>query len=401
MKGHEAQAGIDQSRFAIFLVFLKLGIRSFGGPMAHIAYFREEFVRRRGWLSEERFADLLSLCQFLPGPASSQLGMAIGLSRGGLRGAVAAWLGFTLPSALLLATFALGLREYGADSGTAWVHGLKIAAVAVVAQAIIAMGRALCPDRIRVSIAVAAAGFLLAFPSALGQIVVILMGAGLGRFFLHGSPLSPDAHPPAQVSRKFGLMALLLFGIFLLGLPLIARFSEVPLWKEIEVFYRSGALVFGGGHVVLPLLQAEVVPQGWVSNNDFLAGYGLAQAVPGPLFTFAAYLGAISNVSPSGWGGATVCTVAIFLPAFLLIVAAIPYWESLRRFASIQAAMRGINAAVVGILLAAFYDPLWTTAIQDAWDFAAAVLAFLMLVFWNVPSWAVVGITALVFALQR
>ena len=380
----------------IFVVFLRLGLTSFGGPIAHLGYFREEFVERRRWLDEHAYADLVGLCQFLPGPASSQVGIALGLSRAGILGAIAAFLGFTLPSAILLALFALGMARFGSQLNSGWLHGLKVVAVAVVAQALWGMGKSLASDKTRATLAVASAAVVAIVPSALGQIGVIAACGIVGWAFLRTDTVLPHTSVPVPISRKMG--ALLIGGFFLIlfGLPVIAQGSGAYVIKMFDGFYRSGALVFGGGHVVLPLLQSLVVPAGWVSNDAFLAGYGAAQAVPGPLFTFAAYLGAISAQSPSGWAGATIAVIAIFLPAFLLVAGTMPFWESLRRYAGIKRAMLGINAAVVGLLLAAFYHQVWTSAIHSAADFSLATIAFLLLVFWKWPPWLVVVLAAVV-----
>ena len=379
----------------VFTVFLRLGLTSFGGPIAHLGYFRDEFVHRRKWLSEHAYADLVALCQFLPGPASSQVGIALGLSRSGFLGAVAAWLGFTIPSAVALVLFAIGIAKFGDGLGSGWLHGLKVVAVAVVAQALLGMGRTLCPDARRASFAVGAMALALTFPSALAQVAVIICGGIMGRLLLHRTNDVPHVLISPRLSRVAGAGALFLFFGLLIVLPLVAKVSQVPALQQFETFYRAGALVFGGGHVVLPLLQAEVVPHGWVSNDAFLAGYGAAQAVPGPLFTFASYLGAISGVEPSGWIGAGLCLFAIFLPAFLLIIGVLPFWERLRGYQAMQSAMMGINASVVGLLLAAFYDPVWTSAILSGSDFALAASAFLLLVFWKVAPWFVVVLCAI------
>lgn len=391
---HGGPTETPSSLGSIFWIFLRLGLTSFGGPFAHIGYFRDEFVHRRKWLSEHAYADLVALCQFLPGPASSQVGIALGLGRGGLLGAVVAWAGFTLPSAAALVLFALGIARVSGGLTSDWLHGLKIVAVAVVAQALLAMGKTLCPDRIRASFAVVSASLAIAFPSAIGQIVAIVIGGIAGRMLLHKTTEAPHVLSPVRLSRFAGVTALILFFGLLLLLPVAANSFGIPALQQFETFYRAGSLVFGGGHVVLPLLQAEVVPHGWVTNDAFLAGYGAAQAVPGPLFTFSSYLGAISNVEPSGWLGAGLCLLAIFLPAFLLIVGVLPFWERLRQYKGMQSAMKGINATVVGLLLAAFYSPVWTSAIHRGSDFAIAAVAFLLLVFWRVAPWLVVILTA-------
>lgn len=384
------------SLLSVFWIFLRLGSTSFGGPIAHLGYFRDEFVHRRKWLTEHAYADLVALCQFLPGPASSQVGIALGLGRCGVLGAVAAWLGFTLPSAVALVLFALGVAKFSDSLGAGWLHGLKVVAVAIVAQALLAMGRTLCPDRVRATFAVVAAIIAITFPSALGQMAIILSGGIFGRFLLQKSDEVPHVLPPARLSRFSGAVALALFFGLLVLLPLASKLSREPAIQQFETFYRVGAMVFGGGHVVLPLLQAEVVPHGWVSNDAFLAGYGAAQAVPGPLFTFVSYLGAVSSVQPSGLIGATSCLVAVFFPAFLLIVGVLPFWECLRRYTDMQSVMQGINASVVGLLLAAFYNPVWTSAIHGGSDFILAATAFLLLVFWKVAPWIIVLLSAVV-----
>ncbi|PWT74578.1 MAG: chromate transporter [Proteobacteria bacterium] len=379
----------------VFAAFLKLGLTSFGGPVAHIGYFREEFVARRRWLDEAAYADLVALCQFLPGPASSQVGMSLGVLRAGIPGALAAWFAFTAPSALLLTLFAYGVRAYGSFVNDGILHGLKVVTVAVVAQAVWSMGRTLCPDRTRMTIAALAAGLLLLWPGTLVQIGVIL-AAGLAGWRL----CSPASAPGAQaeripVSRVVATAAAMLFFALLVLLPLVAAETKSPAVQMFDSFYRAGSLVFGGGHVVLPLLQSAVVPRGWVDNDAFLAGYGAAQAVPGPLFTFAAYLGASSRVEPNGWLGAVLCITAIFLPSLLLVVAALPHWQRLRRNRSAQALLAGVNAAVVGLLLAALYQPVWVSAIASARDFALALAAFVLLSVWRVSPWIIVVLTAL------
>ncbi|OGU13550.1 MAG: chromate transporter [Geobacteraceae bacterium GWC2_53_11] len=383
----------------IFLVFLRLGFTSFGGPIAHIGYFRQEFVEQRKWLDEHAYADLVALCQFLPGPASSQIGIALGLSRGGFPGAIASWLGFTLPSAIALVLFGMGLSVMGNTLGDQWLHGLKVVAVAVVAQALWGMGKSLCPDKLRASFAVCAATTATIFPSSLGQITVIAASALFGWLLLRTSTALPHNLIQTTTSRITGMILLSVFFLFLLVLPLAAAGSGSYTLKLFDSFYRSGSLVFGGGHVVLPLLQSQVVPTGWISNDLFLAGYGAAQAVPGPLFTLAAYLGAMSSQSPFGWPGAGIALVAIFLPAFLLIAGTLPFWEHLRRYETMQRAMLGINAGVVGILLAAFYNPVWTSAIRSSADFSLAMVAFLLLVFWKCSPWLVVLLAATVTGL--
>lgn len=380
----------DNSFWAIFLCFLRLGLTSFGGPVAHIGYFRDEFVTRRAWLTERSYADLVALCQFLPGPASSQVGMALGLSRGGYAGSFAAWLGFTLPSAVALILFALGIANYGDFLSPDALHGLKIVAVAVVAQAVWGMAVNLCPDVPRISLMAISACLLLIMPSVWGQVGVIV-GAGLiGLYWF--KPNQQDSHDPLPITigRKMGMAMLILFFVLLAGLPILTQIFPNQMLALFDAFYRAGALVFGGGHVVLPLLQAEVVPTGWVDENIFLAGYGAAQAAPGPLFTFAAFLGASLTSSPSGWLGGLICLLAIFVPSFLLIAGALPFWEKLRLNVRTRAALMGVNAAVVGVLFAALYQPIWTSAIHDAKDVALALLAFVALMFWKLPPWLVV-----------
>jgi chromate transporter len=381
----------------VFRVFLRLGLTSFGGPVAHIGYYRAELVERRKWLDEHAFADIVALCQFLPGPASSQTGISIGILRAGLPGAFAAWLGFTLPSALAMILFGYGVTRFGDLSGAAWLHGLKIVAVAVVAQAVWGMARSLAPDKERASVAVGAAILALAMPTAAGQVGAIIAGGLIGCGLLADRVQVRAGHTPLAVHlpRAWSIAAVVLFFVLLLGLPLLAAAVPAQPIRLFDSFYRSGALVFGGGHVVLPLLQAEVVPPGWVSNDAFLAGYGAAQAVPGPLFTFSAYLGTVSGPAPNGWLGGLLCLVAIFLPSFLLLIGALPFWEALRRRPQVQAALLGVNAAVVGLLLAALYRPVWTSAIFGPADFALAILAFLLLALWAVPPWLVVVLGAL------
>lgn len=378
------------SPWAIFLIFLRLGLTSFGGPVAHLGYFRDEFVVRRQWLCDRSYADLVALCQFLPGPASSQVGIALGLSRSGYGGAIAAWMGFTLPSAIALILFALGIANNGAAVPAGVLQGLKVVAVAVVAQAVWGMGRNLCPDPSRITIMMVATCLALLAPPAIGQIGIILLAAITGLCLLKPQPLDSHEPLPISVRRREGIFWLTLFLALLFGLPLLAEHTTSHTLSLVDAFYRAGSLVFGGGHVVLPLLQAEVVPPGWVDTNAFLAGYGAAQAVPGPLFTFSAFLGASMNQAPTAWLGAMICLVAIFLPSFLLVFGALPFWESLRSNTSMRAALQGINAAVVGLLLAALYQPVWTNAIHDAQDFCLALAASVALIFWRLPPWLVV-----------
>ncbi len=371
----------------------RLGLTSFGGPVAHLGYFRDEYVVRRRWVDEARYADLVALCQFLPGPASSQVGIAIGIIRAGLAGGLAAWLGFTLPSAVALVALAYGVQTIEA-AASGWLHGLKVVAVAVVTQAVWGMGKALAADRPRATLAVLAALAMLGSRTAWSQILVIL-GAGVVGWALFRGP-GTAARPAAAVpvSRTAARASLAVFFALLLGLPLLRQVAGSPALAVFDSFYRAGSLVFGGGHVVLPLLQAEVVPPGWVTNEAFIAGYGAAQAVPGPLFTFAAYLGAVMSRPPTGWLGGAWALLAVFLPSFLLVAGALPFWESLRGRGGFQAALQGINAAVVGLLLAALYDPVWTSAIATRGDFALALVAFALLAFWRLPPWLVVAVAA-------
>lgn len=387
----------------IFGVATRLGLTSFGGPVAHLGYFREEYVVRRRWLDEATYADLVALCQFLPGPASSQVGIAIGITRGGLLGGLAAWLGFTLPSAIALVLFAYGLRGLGAaDSG--WLHGLKVAAVAVVALAVWGMARSLAPDRARATIAIVCAFCALLWPTGVGQVAIIAAAALVGLWLLPTSASAPPTDRPVLVSRTRGVSALVVFFGLLIALPIARQITGSQALALFDSFFRVGSLVFGGGHVVLPLLQAEVVPPGWVSSEAFVAGYGAAQAVPGPLFTFAAYLGAVMGPPPTGLAGAAIALVAIFLPSFFMIVGALPFWDTLRGRSSFQSALRGINAAVVGLLLAALYQPVWTSAIHGPADVGLALAAFGLLAFWKAPAWLVVVLAAAagtLFALAR
>jgi len=377
------------SPLEVFVAFLRLGLTSFGGPIAHLGYFRQEFVARRHWLDEAAYADLVALCQFLPGPASSEVGVGIGLKRAGLAGALAAWTGFTLPSAIALVLFALGVERFGALDA-AWLHGLKIAAVAVVAQAVWGMASTMATGRTRATLAVAAGAMALAVPTTAGQLSAIALGAVAGMVLLRTERAPSPSALGASVGRGFAILCLAVFFALLAGLPLLAASFPNQALAMFNAFYRAGSLVFGGGHVVLPLLQAAVVPPGWVTNDAFLAGYGAAQAVPGPLFTFAAYLGAVMGPQPNGWAGAAICLVAIFLPSFLLVIGVLPFWQALRGKPFAQSALNGVNAAVVGLLLAALYNPVWLAAITGPLDFAVALAAFLLLTVWKTPPWAVV-----------
>jgi chromate transporter len=390
----ETGAARRASFLEVLLVFLRLGVTSFGGPVAHLGYFRAEFVERRKWLDEAAYVDIVALCQFLPGPASSQVGITLGTLRAGLPGALAAWFGFTMPSAVAMIAFGYGVAELGDISHVPWLHGLKIVAVAVVAQAIWGMARSLCPDRERATLAAGAAVLALAEPSAAGQIGAIVAGGLIGWWLFPEASGSKAAPLAVNIGRPLAVGALVLFFALLFGLPALAAASSNHITALIGSFYRSGALVFGGGHVVLPLLQQAVVPPGWVSNDVFLAGYGAAQAVPGPLFTFAAYLGTMMRPAPNGWTGGLISLVAIYLPSFLLLIGILPFWDALRTRMGVQAALKGVNAAVVGLLLAALYRPVWTSAIFTPADFALGVVALLLLVMWRVPPWAVVVLGA-------
>jgi len=376
----------------VFCVALGLGLMCFGGPVARLGYFRTEYVVRRHGLDETRYAELLGLCQFLPGPASSELGIAIGITRAGLRGGLAAWLGFTLPSALALVLFALLVRQ-GPVLGTGWLHGLQVVAVAVVAQAVWSMARTLAPDRPWATLALLAAVVALTWPTPAAQVLIIAAAALLGwRLPPTDAPTAP-AGATLRLSRRLAVGALTVFLVLLVGLPLLRHVAPSQPLALVDSFYRAGGLVFGGGHVVLPLLQAAVVPPGWVSTAQFTAGYGAAQAVPGPLFTFAAYLGAVEGPSPNGWIGAALALGAIFLPAFLLVVGTLPFWDILRTRADVRAALRGVNAAVVGLLIAALYTPIWTSGIRRPTDLALGLAAFGLLTIWTVPPWLVVVLT--------
>jgi chromate transporter len=374
----------------VLVVFLGLGLTSFGGPIAHLGYFRHTLVERRRWLTERTYADLVALCQFLPGPASSQVGMGVGLQRAGLPGLLAAWIGFTLPSAILMTGFAYGLEALGGATHSGWIAGLKAAAVAVVANAVLGMARNLTPDRQRATIAVAALVAVLLSPPAWTQVLVIAGAGIIGLVWLKPSLTQPDADLAVPLSRTAGGLSLALFATLLVGLPILAGLTDNPALRLADSFYRSGSLVFGGGHVVLPLLDAETVQRGLLSHDTFLAGYGAAQAVPGPLFTFAAFLGYSLNQPPNGLLGATIALLAIFLPSALLIAGALPFWDQLRRAPRAQAALMGINAAVVGILAAALYTPVFTAGIQTPAAMAIAAAAFIALTNWRTPAWAVV-----------
>lgn len=373
----------------------KLGLTSFGGPIAHLGYYHDEYVRRRKWLDEQSYADLVALCQFAPGPTSSKVGFSLGLLRAGYLGGLAAWVGFTLPSAVALLLFAYGAAALSGPIGTGLLHGLKLVAVAIVAQAVWGMARNLCPDRERASIAGVSALIVLLSTSAFSQLAAILFGAVAGAWLCHDTGAVRSEHAPIKVSRRVGVVALAAFFALLFGLPLLRGLVASQAIAMAEAFYRSGALVFGGGHVVLPLLREAVVVPGWVGDDAFLTGYGAAQAVPGPLFTFAAYLGAVMEPAPNGLLGGALGLVAIFLPGILLHLGTLPFWESFRRRAGTQAVMRGINAAVVGLLGAALYSPIWTSSVQGPQDFAVALIGFILLVGWKAPPVVVVAASAL------
>ena len=389
-----AKVGQAGSPIEVLRIFARLGLTCFGGPIAHIGYFREEFVVRRNWLDEQAFADLVGLCQFLPGPASSQVGFSIGLMRAGYPGALAAWTGFTLPSAAALIIFAYGAGALSGPIGSGLLHGLKLTAVAIVAQAVWGMARSLCPDRARASIAVAATLIILFAGSSLTQVAAIALGGLAGLWLCRGETQAPAAHLEVPVSRTTGLACLICFGSVLVGLPVLRDLTGSSLVELFDAFYRSGALVFGGGHVVLPLLREAFVTPGWLSDDAFLAGYGAAQAIPGPLFSFAAYLGVVISPEPHGLPGAALGLIGMFLPGMLVLLGALPFWNSFRKRAGAQAIMRGVNAAVVGILGAALYNPLWTTTIHAPADFGIALVGFVLLIAWRAPPVVVVILSA-------
>jgi chromate transporter len=377
--------------FEVFLVALRLGLTSFGGPIAHLGYFRDEYVVRRKWLDEHIYAELVALGQILPGPASSQVGMMIGMMRAGILGGVMSFLGFTLPSAIALLVFAYGVASINvANAG--WLHGLKLVAVPVVAQAVWGMAQNLTPDRQRITLAIVATIAALTFETAWAQVAIIVAAAGIGWWFLGAAQAMPPVQESIGTRRSLGLAltALVVIGLILFGLPIVRQFVPNQLLAEFDSFFRVGSLVFGGGHVVLPLLEHEVVAPGWATTEQFLAGYGAAQAVPGPLFTFAAYLGAAMHPGPLAWLYGTFTLLAIFLPAYLFVLARMPLWHLMRTHTHFQAAIRGVNAGVVGILLAALYDPIWTASVKTPADFSLALALFGMLMFWRLPPWVVV-----------
>ncbi len=378
------------SAFEVLWVFLKLGLISFGGPIAHVGYFREEFVVRRRWIGDAAYSDLVALCQFLPGPASSQVGFSVGLIRAGYLGALAAWTGFTLPSAIALVLFSYGADALHGALGTGMLHGLKLVAVAVVSQAVWGMARTLCPDRQRASIAAVVALLYLFSPSSIIQVWAIVLGGIAGLWLCRSAEPAGTETIAAPVSRTAACVSLAMFTVLLIGLPLLRGLGLPAGAAQFEAFYRSGALVFGGGHVVLPLLRDAFVTPGWVSDDSFLAGYGAAQAVPGPLFSFAAYLGAVVRPSSFGIPGAALGLVGIFLPGMLILIGALPFWEAFRSRANAQAAMRGINAAVVGLLGAALYNPVWTSSVRTSGDLGVALIGFVLLAVWRAPPLLVV-----------
>jgi chromate transporter len=374
----------------VFLVFLRLGLTSFGGPVAHIAYFRDEFVVRRRWLSEQSYADLVALCQFLPGPSSSQVGMAIGLTRSGWLGAFAAWAGFTLPSAVFLVLAVQGLSLWGGEMSGAMLHGLKLVAVAVVAQAVWAMARQLCTDSVRIAIAIVSALLVVSWSNMFAQLLVIIVAGCIGALVLRSSVQAAHTSFSVRLSRRVGIVLLMLFFILLFALPVAVQIWPAQWLSVVSAFYRAGSLVFGGGHVVLPLLQVATVPPGWIDNDTFIAGYGLAQAVPGPLFSFAAFLGASMDLGYGSWAGALICLVALFAPSFLLLGGVLPFWEAMRGNSHLRAALAGVNAAVVGLLLAALYQPIWTSAVFGWVDVLLVLVALAALMYGKLPPWLLV-----------
>jgi len=377
----------------VFLVALRLGLTSFGGPVAHLGYFREEYVARRKWLDDAAFADLIALCQFLPGPASSQVGFAVGVHRAGVAGGLLAWLGFTAPSAIAMILFGYGVSMIGDLEGSPWLQGLKIAAVAVVVQAVWSMGLKLCPDKPRVTLAIGGAAVLLAIPTPWMQVAVIALGAAIGTFFFsktdvdEGGGQTALQHVPG---KKTGMGLLAIFVVLLVGLPTAASMIDRPALALFDAFYRAGSLVFGGGHVILPLLETQMVPRGWMDRETFLAGYGAAQAVPGPLFTFSAYLGTVANSPFQGWIGGLICLIGVFVPSFFLVLGALPFWDAIRSQPGARAAIGGANAAVVGVLLAALYDPVWLEGIRTNTDMVIGLILFTALQFWKIAPWIVV-----------
>ena len=382
------------SPLEVLRIFAKLGFTCFGGPIAHIGYFRDEFVVRRKWVDEHAYADLVGLCQFLPGPASSQVGFSIGLMRAGYLGGLAAWTGFTLPSAVALVLFAYGASALSGPIGTGLLHGLKLTAVAIVAQAVLGMARTLCPDRERASIAVVVALIILFSTSSIAQIGAIVVGGIAGLWLCRADAAAPSGDIAMPVARNAGIASLIGFFVLLVGLPFLRALTASSGVALFDAFYRSGALVFGGGHVVLPLLREGFVAPGWLSDDAFLAGYGAAQAVPGPLFTFAAYLGTVVNPMPHGVPGAVLGLVGIFLPGILILIGTLPFWDVFRKRTDAQAIVRGVNAAVVGLLGAALYNPVWTSSVKTPGDFGIALVGFVLLTVWRAPPLVVVAISA-------
>ena len=380
----------------IFAVALRLGLTSFGGPIAHIGFFHQEYVVNRRWLSERRFSDLVALCHFLPGPTSSQVGIAVGITRGGLLGGLLAWIAFTAPSAAILIAFGFGVTEFDNLLEGSWLNGLKIAAVAVVAQALWGMSTSLAPDKTRATIAIISAIAILLSPIAFTIVIVILIAGAYGWFRFHHYVDEPPTEDNAYtIPKTLGITFAFLFFLLLIGLPLIRVFlDDIEILNIFDGFFRSGSLVFGGGHVVLPTLESETVANGWLTAEQFIAGYGASQAIPGPLFTFSAYLGTVMNIGPGGIPGALIALIAIFLPSFLLVIAILPFWNQLSQANNVRAALVAINAAVVGILAAALFDPVWTSSIKEPQDFALAATAFGLLMFWKLPSWLVVILCA-------
>ena len=393
-EGHPVKTHLNPaSWWSVFIIFLRLGLTSFGGPIAHLGYFQKEFVQKRAWMTASEYADLVALCQFLPGPASSQVGIGLGLLRAGIPGSIAAFLGFTLPSAVVMGGFALVYQQLWKAGSGGFLHGFQLVSVAVVAQALWTMAKSFSQGWIRSAITVFSAIGIIVLPPTIGQIIVITLAGFLGLTWLHVEVPPPSQARKRQVSTATAIFSLSLFFALLAGLPLLAHALPVYPLQLIDCFFRTGALVFGGGHVVLPLLETQVVPHGWVTQDAFLVGYGATQAMPGPLFTFAAFLGAMSSQTPSGWIGATIAIVAIFLPAFLLVIGAMPFWEQIRHHQVARNALSGINAGVVGMLLAAFYHPIWTSAILTPRDFFVAITALLLLTVARLPAWLTVIMT--------
>ncbi|NDI35396.1 chromate efflux transporter [Chengkuizengella sediminis] len=382
------------SIFEVFWTALKLGLTSFGGPIAHLGYFRETYVKRLKWLDEKTYVDLVALCQFLPGPASSQVGIGIGLLRAGVLGSIAAWIGFTMPSVIALIIFAYAVGGFDlANQG--WLHGLKLVAVAIVAQAVWGMMKSHAADRMKGTIAIVAAIVSLIFSFVFTQVMVIVLAGFIGWFFLSKAGQSPSTNIHIPVRKSTAVISLVIFAGLLILLPILTVIYPTFLLSLFDSFYRVGSLVFGGGHVVLPLLQSEVVNPGWVTNDQFIAGYGATQAVPGPLFTFSAYLGAVMDTSMNAMFIALIAVIAIFLPSFLLVIGVIPFWNVIRQKQHFQSAILGINAAVVGILLAALYDPVWTSSVNNVYDFVLVIITFSLLMLWKLPPWMVVVVSAI------